>query len=190
MRAALLVLLLSGCSVLKPVTDNTRYYVLNDLPAKTPQMLGAPSIGLEPVQLPEYLNRSELVARLGSNELKIYDSHRWGEPIKEGIERTLRRDLAVLLGAERVDEPPWAEGPPSMVIEIELRRFERVGDDQVELDATWVLRDGKSGKTLVARSTHATEKVDGKGAQATVDALSRALASLSKEIANTVRGRR
>src|SRR5688572_23267867 len=104
MRTVLLVLVLSGCSVLKPVTDETRYYVLNDLPAKTPQLLGAPSIGLEPVQLPEYLNRSELVARLGSNELKIYDSDRWGEPIKEGIERTLRRDLAVLLGAERVDE--------------------------------------------------------------------------------------
>lgn len=187
----LLALCLSGCSVFKPVTDESRYYVLTDLPGKAPRALGAPLVGLERIELPEYLNRPELVARLGNNQLKIYENERWGEPIKDGIGRTLRRDLAVMLGAERIDEPPWStDGPPALVVEVELRRFERTGEHAVELEATWLLRDGKSGKTLVTHTSTLRQRIEGSGTSVTVQALSQLLASLSSEIAETVRARR
>ena len=70
-----------------------------------------------------------------------------------------------------------------------MRRFERVGGT-AQLDAGWLLRDGKSDRVLVSKVAHVEEKLSEDSTQAAVDALGRALAVLAGEIADAVRARR
>jgi len=183
--------LAAGCSFLKPHKDPTQYFVLTSdaRPARAP---AAPLVlGVDRVDLPEYLQRPELVTRSASNELKIAEYDQWGEPLKDGFSRTLRHDLEKELGAGHVVAAPFdpANKPP-LVVDIEVRRFERVDGQGAVLEASWTLRDGKSGQTLATRDARAQRALDGDGARATVAALSGTVATLAGEVAGAARGQR
>src|SRR5439155_1308145 len=86
------------------------------------------------------------------------DEARWGEPLRDGVERTLRGDLAARLGDERVLRAP-SEGarPSDLVVDVEVRRFEAVAPSgappSVELEATWTVREAGSGRVLAESSS-------------------------------------
>jgi uncharacterized lipoprotein YmbA len=184
----LLICVLAGCSLFKKSTDPTRFFVLS---AKEPATTPPPSsavVGLEKVELPEYLVRDEMVTRLASNELKISDFDRWGEPLKDSFSRTLVRDLTGQLGEGHVVERPYAT-QPKLLLDVDVRRFERTAGNTVTLDAVWTLRDAASGETVVRKESSLRQPVSGHDTQASVAALSQALAALSAEIAGAVRVR-
>jgi ABC-type uncharacterized transport system auxiliary subunit len=68
-----------------------------------------------------------------------------------------------------------------------VRRFERVGDDSALLEASWMIRDGKSGALVATHESSERTPVSGRDAAATVAALSSAVAALAAEIAVAVR---
>jgi uncharacterized lipoprotein YmbA len=68
-----------------------------------------------------------------------------------------------------------------------VRRFERVDGQGAVLEASWTLRDGKSGQTLATRDARAQRPLEGDGARATVAALSGTVASLAGEVAGAAR---
>jgi uncharacterized lipoprotein YmbA len=184
----LYALALTACSFLQPKKDPTQYFVLTS-DAKPAAATAAPVVlGVDQVQLPEYLQRPELVTRSASNELKIAEYDQWGEPLKDGFARTLRHDLEKELGAGHVVAAPFdpANKPP-LVVDIEVRRFERVDGQGAVLEASWTLRDGKSGQTLATRDARAQRPLDGDGARATVAALSGTVATLAGEVAGAAR---
>jgi uncharacterized protein len=184
----------AGCSFLKPKSDPTKYYVLTALPEAPPAQAARASIGVQHISLPDYLVRPELVTRRSSNELQVAEYERWGEPLKDGFERTLRRDLSVLLGDGRVIESPWdAAHPPDLILDVDVRRFERGSDGAAELEAGWSLHDGRTGAVVMSRAAHVREPIaggGGGGGDAAVAALSRAVASLARQIADAVRSSR
>jgi uncharacterized lipoprotein YmbA len=79
---------------------------------------------------------------------------------------------------------------PPLIVDVEVRRFERVADEGAVLEASWTIRDGKSGNTLIMRDSRARQPVSSKDTRTTVAALSRALSGLAGEIAEAVRARR
>jgi uncharacterized lipoprotein YmbA len=180
--------LLAGCSFLKPHSDSTRYFVLTSEPAAKPGVAIAGVVGLDRIVLAEYLERPEMVARSASNQLVISDVESWGEPLKEGFARALRRDLENDLGTGHVVVAPFEPtSRPHLLVDVDVLRFERVAGEGVLLEAHWTLRSGKSGATLTTREARLTQPLSGSDAQATVAALSRALAGLAEQIAETVR---
>jgi uncharacterized lipoprotein YmbA len=185
----LLVCGLAACSLFKKTTDPTRFFVLT---AKEPASAQSPSssvvVGVAKVELPDYLVRDEMVTRLASNELKISDFDRWGEPLKDSFSRTLLRDLKSQLGDDHVVERPYAPARPQLLLEVDVRRFERIGD-QAQLDATWVLRDAATNAEVVRKESILKQPLSGHDTQASVAALSQTLAALANEIAAAVRVR-
>lgn len=186
--------LLGGCSLLKPSADTTRYYVLTALSpgasaeSSLPSSSQLLSIGLGPVVLPGYLDRSELVARLAPNELHVADNDRWGEPLVEGFRRILRQDLCVLLGTDRVVQYPFhAKSPPALVLTVDVSHFEPIGTEaRVKLVARWSLRAG-DGRVLAGDETTVLEPItDGEGRGAEVAAMSRALGRLAGTLVSAV----
>ena len=104
---AIAVLLIAGCSsLLAPLPDRTRYYVLSAAP-KAADVSGSAvevdfTVGLGPLEIPDYLNRSERAVRLGPNRMRFHENERWAEALDASTLRVLLQDLAARLGNARV----------------------------------------------------------------------------------------
>jgi uncharacterized lipoprotein YmbA len=179
-----------ACSFLQPHADPTQYFVLTSEERKAPSAPAQKVLGVDRIELPEYLMRPEIATRTESNQLKIAEYDRWAESLKDGFSRTLRSDLESQLGAGHVLAAPFDPSHrPALIVDVELRRFERVLPGGAVLEATWSLRDGATGTVLVTKEASLRKPVARNDTRTTVAALSTALAALAAEIADAVRAR-
>ncbi|MGE0161370.1 MAG: membrane integrity-associated transporter subunit PqiC [Gemmatimonadales bacterium] len=187
MRRAVLVGLIGAAGCLSPREDTSAFFLLSPAPLGVPA--AAPidiALGLGPIELPGYLDRSQMVVRLSDNQVALSDADRWAEPLADNLHRTLQEDLAALLpGASFIDYPWHAALAPDHAVAITFRRFEADAAGAVVLDATW--RVTTPGRPAEARGTRIEETAAGPGRAEAVAAQSRALARLAEEIAGAVR---
>jgi len=192
--AALAALLLVGCGGLlgKGTVEPTRSYLLEALAEQQSAEALSTSglaVGVGPVELPRYLDRPGIVTRGAPNEIHMADFVQWGEPLADGVPRTLAENLSILLGTDRVYGFP-AKLPESLAfrVGVEIIRFDGALGGEVRLEARWTLLDLRQGSKLVARRLSVkTRTVEGADYGALVTAMSRSLADLSGEIADTLR---
>lgn len=188
------VLVLGGCAATPPA----EFYVLT--PMATPSASGAKaepangaSIGVGPVRLPDYLDGPQLVTRPAPNRLRIDEFHRWGGTLEGNLIPVLAQNLSILLGIEDVVRYPWDEPvDPEYRVRLDVLRFDGVLGGSVDLDTRWEIigphpSDRFALQLLGAGRTVLSEPVTGEGYEALVAAQSRALASLSRELANQMR---
>ena len=183
-RRAFAALVAMGCSFLSAKPDRTQYFVLDVGTASGGvEPATEPLLGLGPIRMPTYLDRPELVTRLGSNELQVSSTDRWGEPLEQGFARALRHQLGKQLGAESIVLYPWDhKRTPPLAVAIDVARFERRADGTVELRASWTLRESASGRILSAHDEEIHEPAGDGSANAAVYSLSRSLAILGVRI--------
>ena len=107
-RRWVLVLAVGAAACLGPRPDPSTFYVLSAAatPAETVRPLNA-KVGLGPVSLPDYLDRSELVTRLSDNQLAVSATERWAEPFEASLLRALGSNLDRLLRPEGRVDYPW-----------------------------------------------------------------------------------
>lgn len=189
MRRALLVLglLLAGCTILEPRPDPSRFFTLSAV-AESPQSpSGIVAVGLGPVRVPAYLDRPELATRVATSEVSFSPTDRWAEPLSASIRRVLAQNLSTLLGTEEIYAFPWAAGTQiDWAVTVDVIRFERTPAGEVEVAARWVVRENGGGRIRLSRETRHTEKADGSGTAAVVDAWNKAVAALSADIASGI----
>jgi uncharacterized lipoprotein YmbA len=185
---ALALIGVSGCATrgIQP-----REYVLSALslgadPAASGALDVVVSVG--PVQLPDYLRRQQVVRRARPNEVLASGLEVWGEDLAEGFTRVLGENVSLLVPTTRVVTFPAHEAlDPDYRVIVVVERFEVGEDGAARLDARWrVAETGHREATVVRRSSLA-EPAAGADTLAAVDALSRALAALSREIAEAIR---
>jgi len=186
--------MIAGCSVLSPQPDRSKFFILSPVSDSGGMNAKPPStsadsqltIGVGPVDFPDYLRRLPVVTRVSPTEVDLSDERRWAEPLDKNFTRVLSENLATLLDTQRIQKYPWSlKTQVDYQIEIDVQRFETTGDGQSQLIASWIIRNGQSGKILYASETTsgAPASADAAGASA---ALSSDLATLSKEIASRV----
>jgi uncharacterized lipoprotein YmbA len=167
-----------------------REYVLTPAASSRPVATGGRelAIGVGPVVLPRYLRRNEIVTRVGANELRASDTHRWGEDLDRGLERVVAENLAVLVPAAQVGSFPWRDpAPMDYRVSIEVQRFERTSDGPVALEARWAVYHGIEATPFVRQRASVAEEVDSSDLASAVGAMSRAAARLSQQIAAAIR---
>ena len=185
-----LLVVVAACALAGKGSRPARFYALT-----VTESVGDPapgswdvSLGLGPVGIPAYLDRPELVTRVGPNELRLDAGARWAEPLRSGVVRALQQEILLASGARRVVLYPWTSAiPVDLVVAVDLLRFERNADGGVELVARWSVRELNRGGALFLRESRLQERVDGMGTAAEVAALSRALGALGGEIATAAR---
>jgi len=192
MRPLLALALAIGCSWFQPKPDRTRYYVLDvAAPEQKPrQPVPEPLVGLGPITLPAYLDRPELVSRVGRNELRVSQNGRWAEPLERGFVRALRHRLETLLGPNAVVPFPWepAKTPP-LVISVEVQRFEPVSGS-AELWAQYTMRESATGVIVNAGEERLSEPLADATAEAAVTSMSRTLAAFGSKLVRLVAERK
>jgi len=101
----------SGCTLLRPPVDRSRFYLLTSIAGDEPARIGKPiTLGVGPVHLPDYLDRPEVVIRTGPNQIELSPTDRWAEPVKSGFRRVFADNLSRLIKTERVLQFPWYRG--------------------------------------------------------------------------------
>lgn len=162
-----------------------RFYALGRGPDPTP-VATRPELGLAvgPLELPRYLDRSEIVTRDGSHRLVLANAHRWGGSLRSDVLRVLADDLGTLLGTARVvvypNEPRF---PVDYRVLLELQEFEGVAGEGVVLRARWMLASGADGRALVVEESTVREPVASEAFEDLVAAHSAALGAVTREIA-------
>ena len=144
------------------------------------------TVALGAVSLPEALDRPQIVTRAGSNEVSIDDFERWAGPLKDELARVIAMDLTRLLnGASVFTYPQSAMIEADYKVLIDVQRFDSALGEAASVEVLWQVRPGK-GEARSGRSI-AREAVQGGGYTALVGAHSRALATVSRDIAGAIR---
>jgi len=115
-----------------------------------------PSVGIGPVEIPEFLNRSALVYTRGENQLMISGTELWAEPLADGVNRVLGLNLAQLLNTQNVSYFPWdSRHAPDYGIRVSILDMD-ADEQQATLVADWVLLHPANGEIINRRISRYT----------------------------------
>jgi uncharacterized lipoprotein YmbA len=180
------ILIMSSCSTGPP----TRLYVLTSLARveSVPQAMGRRdvAIGVGPVELPQYVNRLQIVTGDNSPELQSSYSAQWAEPLQDGFTRVLAENLSLLLATDRVVIFPWKSFVPEYQVVIEVTRFVGQTGGEVSLAALWSILSKNGKDVLVSKKSSFHESTGSSEYAALAAAMSRTVAALSRDIAAAV----
>lgn len=179
---------MSGCLSSPP----THFYTLSVETPTGHQTAGrsALRIAIDPMTIPEVVDRPQFVVRSGPNTVSFIEDHRWAESLKREIPRVLAENMGRLLGTDEV----WASsqhrsGPVGYRLSVDLPKFETNSGKEVLLEALWTIKralpDGEDQRKTGRSSVHLS--VDGEGYQAIASTYSRALAVMSEEVVDAIR---
>ena len=186
----ILLMLLAGCAGTEP----SRFYMLTPMPGSDAEVLSETvaqdvSVGVGPINIPDYLDRQQIVTSSNQNEIKMSEFDRWAGSLKDSFARVLSENLSVLLSTDSVFLFPWRGAiTVDYHIGLEVIQFDGELDGNASLIARWAIFGVKEKKVLFIRKSSFTEPVGAKGYEALVAAQSRAIGLLSRDIAIAVKG--
>ena len=186
-----LFLALAGCL---GTSRPARFYTLEPLQARSvPGSTAADAaLAVGPVELPDYVDRPQIVTRAGANELLIAEFDRWGGSLGEQVANALVATLRDCLASRQIAVVQWRSailpgGTPHRVA-VSISRFDGVPGQSVVLQARWELIAQKDGKveSLEVKDASVTEEVDGTGYGPLVAAMQRALTRFGQQMGDSV----
>lgn len=185
------LMVLAGCARTHP----TRFYILHPLDSSDterpePQVAehDGIAIGIGPVELPEYLNRPQIVTRISKDELQLSEFHRWASPLQHNFPSVLAENLSILLSTERVAVFPWKRSTPiDYRVTLEIIRFDCKPGGNASLIARWSIFGEDKKNALSIKRSSITEPVSAHDYEAIVSAKSKTLSALSLEIAKEIK---
>ena len=141
-----LVVLLAGCSS----SPRSNYYVLTAKHGTAPT--GAEySLGIGPIVIPEYLNRSNMVYNRQGNQLQVADLDSWAEPLGEGVKRVMAINLAQLLNTHEVRYFPWhPKRAPDYGVQLNVLALD-ANEQQATLATEWLVYRTTDAGPIVRR---------------------------------------
>jgi uncharacterized protein len=178
----LIIVLAAGCGTTAP----SRFYTL-DSAATAGAALNTPtSVMIGSVSVPASVDQPQFVVQVAPNRVEVDEFNRWAAPLTDSIARAVAGDLALQLGTPNVATAQLTNFNPDYVVTIEVQRFESTRGKTALVEAMWAIRKTANGQTLSGRTT-AHEAVQGDSFDALAAAHSRAIATISGDIATTIR---
>jgi uncharacterized lipoprotein YmbA len=163
-------------------------YVLDDavgIPPDYEPAAGRTELQLERVLIPDYLDTTDILSRVGEHELHASSSGRWGERLSLGIMHALWADLAKRLPQYRVMlARPVKKSARQILLNVDA--FDVWSSGRCVLAANWTILD--TDRTAVLAAGHGTFVVPPAAAGkptdgAIVSAMAEALRQLAASIA-------
>lgn len=180
-----LAILINGCA-----GPQSHFFTLSRVaapatPAATPANL---SVVVGPVSIPAIVDLPQIVVNTGPNQVTLDEFNRWASPLQNNISRVVAENLVVLLDTPRVSLFQQSlNADADYRVAIEVQSFESAPGDAATLNAVWIVRNTRDGKSQTGRTT-VREPSPGKAYDELAAAHSRALARMSQDIADAIRG--
>lgn len=151
----LFCLLLAGC--LGGGTKATvRYYLVDPVPVAGIDTHSQRQLALEIIDfdIPQYLQRFQLVTRDGDNRLRLSDSNQWAENLRKNLLRTMAINLAARLSTIDVGTPlNRSASLPDYRIQVSIARFELDRAGMVQLAGRWQIIDANGPRSDMHEAT-------------------------------------
>ena len=180
---------LSGClGAPKPPPD---YYML--YPGPSTEFTGLEhgmAIGIGPFNVAPHLTRLQIVSRESNTRLKISEAHQWAAPLKVGIYNVISVNLASELNTNRIYEVPSRQ-KRTLEYRVAIDILQLAGElgGEVKLVSRWIISSGDGKKELISHVSRIVEATGSDDYEAYVEAQSRALIALSKDIAAAIKAK-
>jgi len=170
---------LAGCAT----SPASRFYTLSAVPVVEQRPSAAHvEIAIDPVTVPELVDRSQIVTRVDANRVSIDEFARWAEPLKSQIPRVLAADLAQFIPGAIVSTYPQRVDDNAYRVSMDVQSFDASTNGAVTLAVIWSIRPPNLGEKVSGRAV-VHEIADRPGYDALIKAHSRALASVASDIA-------
>ncbi len=178
-----LIGLLAGCS-----SPKSRFYTLD--PDNTVERASTATpirVVVGPVTIPDLVDRPQIVTRVSANEVKVNEFARWAEPLKSEISQVIAADLRTMLGSDQVTVfDTGSNAMPAWRVCVDILSLDSEPAVAVSMDALWTIQPPGKQPAIAGRSV-VREAVASDGFDAIIAALNRALASVSRDIATSIR---
>ena len=176
--------LLAGCA---GSGNPDHFYMLQaaQVVQSAPAASDGPLVGIGPVRIPSYLERSQIVAAVSGQEYRFSDDHRWAERLDVTLARVTAQNLARLIPTERVVMYPWPrESKPDVQIVLTLQEMRADAAGEVKLEALWTLRSGKD--QVINRHFLCRQPASAVDYDQVVQVESQCLANLNRDMATEI----
>jgi hypothetical protein len=175
--------LLAGCGS----SSTLRLYVLGS-PARPTigvwSEADLPVIELKTVSVPDYLDSSDILRRVGPNEVAASPTGRWGERLSVGLTQALASELSSRLPKVVIAMTP-PSGPTRRLF-VDIERFDIEADGQCLVTARWRITAGDGQTTSESEHGAFREAAASTDDPAIASAMTRAVDQLADRIAATI----
>lgn len=185
-----IALLMAGLLAACGSSPKARFYTLgpDTTLATTGSVMQVPLV-VNPVTVPDTVDRPQIVTLLASNEVSIDEFGRWAEPLRGGIARAIAGDLSALLGSQNVSVyDSGGDAGRTWRVRVDIMRFDSAPGEAVAIEALWTVKPPGKEAPITGRSM-ARERVTSRSTDALVAAHDRALAAVSRDICMAIRSR-
>ena len=178
---------LNACSSTNSDSSNlggTRFYALSSLSPNTSSNKPL-RIGVGPLNIPQLINRPQIVSRKNETEIVMSEKHQWGGSHKEEIIQAITDNLSSLLKTENIEQYPWKfKFKPDYQVRINLERFDGELGKNVTLKARWRLL--KNNKEILVKRAVINTPITGYTYSDYVKAQSQALKTFTQQISQQI----
>jgi uncharacterized lipoprotein YmbA len=179
---AILAAYVLGCASAK-----SQFYSLDSTATATGAPAQRAAVMVGPVTIPASVDQPQFVVQVGPNQVEVDEFNRWVAPLNDSIARAVAGDLAVQLGTPDVTTAGLANFNPNYWVTIDVVRFESLRGQAAVVDAVWVVRRTAGKPKTRSGRTYAREAAHGDSFDALAAAHSRALTTVSGDIAGAIR---
>ena len=171
--------------------DVTRYYLID--PEVDAQISTADkpelAIRLRDLDIPQYLQRFQIVTRSAENRLRLSEFNQWGENLTENLTRTLARNLSVALATNKISTPlDRTSIDADYRISVHIQQFEHDADNHIKLIANWEIapEQGQANSVIHHYNKSSEGEIAADDYDAIVQSMQSLFASLSISIASSL----
>lgn len=178
----LLCALATGCQQ----SPRKHYYLLSATPTTDQSDTNQPNsishtIGLGPIELADYLERSHIVRNRDANRVQLADLDHWGEPLEKGIARVLAINLMNRDSTRLVEDFPWrSDATPALSVRLNIYDLQLI-KGAAAINASWKLIDNNT-KAVLSQQHFVRSKPSGDSAAQIAKTYSELLAELAEEM--------
>ena len=186
--SAVYLLVLSACVSSPPV----RYYSLSPIDTDYQQDPDdAVMLGIGPLSIPDYLNRSQIVTRDVDAQMRVDDFSRWTEPLVDSMYRIISTDVDNLLHGVVVVMYPYEAVVRSHLdyrLVGDVNRFDADSSGLVVLEIQWAIVDTEANLLVPARrNRYQAQMVTSGDYGAMVAAMNDVLSQFSRDVADRLK---
>ena len=160
------------------------YYVLNPIFLQTKQgnQYNNLRIGIDEVNVPDYLDKPQLSLYCTANQSRIHENHLWAEEVESNIKRVIKTNLSTLLPGALIEQMPWdSKFNPQYRLQVDIGQFKVNIQGWSTLQAEYVIYN--DNKPIKKYTVYYRQKIPLVNPHTLVVSMNENLTRLTKDIA-------